>query len=180
MADKILQSLGPHAGTLLTVMLVLMTVYTALVIYWLIVSRKMFRRYDAFMRGRDAESLEDEIAELIDKVDGLERQDVANKDVMRAINRNLVSSFQKTGLVKYNAFEGMGGQASFALTLLDLNNNGFVINVIHSRNTCYTYLKEIHAGQAEVVLGEEERESLLQAMKNRNRFYDDPGESLND
>ena len=180
MAEQILQNLGPHAGTLLTVMLVLMTVYTVLVIYWLIVSRKMFRRYDAFMRGRDAESLEDEIAELIDKVDGLERQDVANKDVMRAINRNLVSSFQKTGLVKYNAFEGMGGQASFALTLLDLNNNGFVINVIHSRNTCYTYLKEIHAGQAEVVLGEEERESLLQAMKNRNRFYDDPGESLND
>lgn len=179
MGEKFVRDLGISTDSLLLILLILVAIYTVFVIFWIFQSRKMFRRYDAFMRGRDAENLEDEIAELIDKVDKLERQDVANKDIMRAINRNLVNSFQKTGVVKYNAFDGMGGQASFALTLLDLNNNGILINVIHSRNTCYTYLKEIHAGQAEVVLGEEERDSLLQAMKNKNRFYDSELEDSN-
>ena len=62
--------------------------------------------------------------------------------------------------------------ASFALALLDLNNNGFILNVIHSRSSCYTYLKEIRNGECEVALGAEERAALMQAMKKKDRFYD--------
>ena len=125
-----------------------------------------------FMRGRDAASLEDVISELIENVNRLQEQDVANKDVLRVINRNQVNTFQKSGVVKYNAFEGMGGQASFALALLDLNNSGIMLNVIHSRSACYTYLKEIKNGECEVVLGAEERMALMQAMKKKDRFYE--------
>ena len=42
------------------------------------------------------------------------------------------SAYQKMGLVKYDAFNQMGGQLSFSLALLDENNNGFIINSVHS------------------------------------------------
>lgn len=179
MAAQIFEKLGITGDTAILILMILVVVYTILTVYWLFRSRKVFKRYEIFMRGKDAETLEDAIAELIDKVASLEEQDQANKDVLRIVNRNQVNTFQKSGVVKYNAFDGMGGQASFVLTLLDLNNNGFLLNVIHSRNTCYTYLKEIHEGQADVVLGAEERASLMQAMKKKDRFFD-PDENILD
>jgi hypothetical protein len=53
---------------------------------------------------------------------------------------------------------------SFALAMLDMNNTGFVINAIHSKEGCYTYIKEIVKGESYIVLGEEEKEALRQAV----------------
>lgn len=52
-------------------------------------------------------------------------------------------SFQKFGIVKYDAFQQMGGQLSFSLVLLNENDNGFIINSVHSTEGCYSYSKEI-------------------------------------
>ena len=168
-----------NVKALLIVVLVLIVAYTVLLILGFMRYRTMKQSYDMFMRGRDAASLEDIISELINNVNTLQEQDVANKDVLRVINRNQVNTFQKTGVIKYNAFEGMGGQASFALALLDLNNTGIILNVIHSRSACYTYLKEIKHGECDVVLGAEERMALMQAVKKKDRFFN-PDEKILD
>ena len=97
---------------------------------------------------------------------------MANKDMLRVLNRKQINAYQKTGIRKYNAFEGMGGMASFAIALLDLENNGIILNVIHSRNSCYTYLKEIREGECEVALSAEEKAALMQATRKKDRFYD--------
>ncbi len=172
MGSKILSEMGIDSGLLLLILLFLVIVYTVLVVFWLVRSRKVFQRYEVFMRGKDAASLEDLLAQLTFKVENLQNQDMANKDMLRVINRNLVNSYQKTGITKYNAFDGMGGMASFAIAMLDLNNNGIILNVIHSRSSCYTYLKEIKNGSCEVALGAEEKSALMQAMRKRDRFYD--------
>ncbi|MBQ6427909.1 MAG: DUF4446 family protein [Oscillospiraceae bacterium] len=168
-----------NVKALLIVVLVLIVAYTVLLILGFMRYRTMKQSYDMFMRGRDAASLEDIISKLINNVNTLQEQDVANKDVLRVINRNQVNTFQKTGVIKYNAFEGMGGQASFALALLDLNNTGIILNVIHSRSACYTYLKEIKNGECDVVLGAEERMALMQAVKKKDRFFN-PDEKILD
>ena len=74
------------------------------------------------------------------------------------------NNYQKVGIVKYDAFNEMGGKLSFALTLLDGNNSGWVINAMHSREGCYTYIKEIVRGESYIELAEEEAESLEQAI----------------
>ncbi|MCQ4833339.1 DUF4446 family protein, partial [Hungatella sp. SL.1.14] len=71
---------------------------------------------------------------------------------------------QKFGLVKYNAFKGMGGNLSFAMALLDYTNTGFVLNSVHSREGCYVYIKEVERGETDVLLGSEERDALEQAL----------------
>ena len=58
----------------------------------------------------------------------------------------------------------MGGNLSFALTLLDGDNNGFILNSMHSREGCYNYIKEIVKGESYIELSEEEAESLERAI----------------
>ena len=126
--------------------------------------RRLDRKYDYFMRGKDAETLEDIIMDEIDELRDLRAEDRSNKDSIRTLNRNFRASFQKYGIVKYNAFKGMGGNLSFALAVLDYTNSGFVMNCVHSREGCYLYIKEVDIGQTDIVLGNEEQEALEQAL----------------
>ena len=75
-------------------------------------------------------------------------------------------TFQKIGLVKYDAFNEMGGKLSFSLALLNETDDGFVLNAVHSREGCYTYIKEIVGGNSIIVLAEEEQEALKMAKEN--------------
>ena len=87
-----------------------------------------------------------------------------NKNDIRKLYKKLESAFQKFGLVKYDAFRQMGGQLSFSLALLDENNNGFLINSVHSTEGCYSYTKEIKQGECSISLSEEEVKALELAM----------------
>ena len=171
MSDSILNQLGFDPVILVAIMAGLIVFLGGVVIISLIKMEKVYRRYDLFMRGRDAESLEDLIAEIYENTQKLMDQDLANKDVMKVVSRSLSNTYQKTGIVKYNAFEGMGGQSSFALALLDMTNSGFLLNAMHSRNSCYIYVKEIHEGEPESALGKEERQALDAALKKKDRFF---------
>ena len=68
------------------------------------------------------------------------------------------------GIVKYDAFNEMGGKLSFALAMLDGNDSGWILNAMHSREGCYTYVKEILKGESFVELSEEEAEALDKAI----------------
>lgn len=125
---------------------------------------KLYRRYDRFMRGKDAETLEDTMVNIMEQLKELNAKDRANKDMMKVLAKQVKDSFQKFGFVKYNAFKGMGGNLSFVLAMLDDNNTGFVLDVVHSREGCYLYLKEVEEGATEVLLGSEEQEALEQAL----------------
>ena len=126
--------------------------------------KRLYRSYDYFMRGKDAETLEDIIIDHIHDIQELKSQDRANKDQIRINNKNMRASFQKFGMVSYNAFKGMGGNLSFAFALLDYTNTGFIMNSVHSREGCYLYLKAVDRGQTEILLGNEEKEALEQAL----------------
>ena len=52
--------------------------------------------------------------------------------------------------------------------MLDENNNGWILNAMHSREGCYTYIKEIVNGQSYIELAEEESESLERAIYQEN------------
>ncbi len=126
--------------------------------------KSIYRQYDAFMRGRDAESLEDLIVEEKQRIEALEKSDMTNKEVMRAMNRNIRASFQKAGVVRYDAFEGMGGKMSFAAALLDYTNTGIILNCMHGTAGCFLYIKEVEAGATDVQLGAEEKGALERAL----------------
>lgn len=126
--------------------------------------RRLYRAYDMFMRGKDAETLESTIIALGEDIRDLRAEDRANKDAIRVLNKNQRASFQKFGIVRYNAFQDMGGNMSFAMAILDYTNSGFIMNTVHSREGCYLYLKTVDCGQTEILLSAEEKEALEQAL----------------
>lgn len=144
---------------------VLTLILLVVVIVCIIRMKKLYRRYDIFMRGKDAETLEDTLLAQIEEIKMLKAEDRANKDTLKMLGKLQKSSFQKMGIVKYDAFQGMGGKLSFCLAVLDSSNTGFVMNSVHGRECCYNYLKEIINGTSEVALGHEEKEALEAALE---------------
>ena len=121
---------------------------------------KLKKRYKIFMSGKNAKSLEDTLIKRLDQVDDLIAANSANEKNINKLFSNMKFTFQKVGLVKYDAFHEMGGKLSFSLALLNETNDGFVLNAVHSREGCYTYIKEIVGGNSIIVLAEEEQEAL--------------------
>ena len=145
-----------------------------LLIFWIITivnliqMKKLKKNYRIFMEGKDAKTLEDTLIKRLDQVDTLIEANEKNADNIDKIFHDMKFTFQKVGLVKYDAFNEMGGKLSFSLALLNETNDGFIINAMHSREGCYTYIKEIMDGNSIIVLAEEEKEALDMAMKSNN------------
>ena len=116
------------------------------------------------MIGKDGKTLEESILEQFENLDTIKNVVRQNRQDIKEIYRTLENKYQKTGIVKYDAFHEMGGNLSFALTMLDGNNNGWIINAMHSREGCYTYIKEVVNGESYIELAEEEAESLDRAI----------------
>lgn len=125
---------------------------------------KLKKKYKQFMGDTDAKSLEEKIIERLDQIDGLVESNDTNKSKIERLENQMSITFQKIGLVKYDAFNEMGGKLSFSLALLNEKNDGFIINAMHSREGCYTYIKEIIAGNSIIVLASEEKEALDMAL----------------
>ena len=125
---------------------------------------KLRKRLDKFVLGKDGASLEEDIASLYEDNNLLKSNVEKNKKDIRILYKKLESAYQKRGLVKYDAFSQMGGQLSYSLALLDENNNGFILNSVHSVEGCYSYTKEIKNGECSLELGKEEAEALEIAM----------------
>ena len=123
-----------------------------------------------FMRGMDGASLERAFAARFNQMDLLEEYSRNHMEEIRKIKEVQNITLNKVAIVKYDAFKEMGGKLSFALAMLDKENNGFVMNAIHSSDGCYTYVKEIVKGESYVVLGEEEKEALRQAVNSHNEL----------
>ena len=121
------------------------------------------------MQGKNVKSLEEKIAELFDDNKSLKETVDENRKELRKLNKNQEFAFQKFGLIKYDAFKQMGGMLSFSLALLNDQNNGFIINSVHSSDGCYSYTKEIKDGISEISLGEEEKKALDIALNSNNR-----------
>ena len=130
-------------------------------------TKKLKKNYQAFMKGKNAKSLEETLIKRLDQIDSLIEANKANEQDIKKIFTDMKYTFQKVGLVKYDAFNEMGGKLSFSLALLSESNNGFVLNAVHSREGCYTYIKEIIDGNSVLTLAEEEKEAL-EIAKERN------------
>lgn len=147
-------------GYVLVGLLIAFIILLILIIVQMNTTNKLKKRYTKFMRGKEVKSLEKEIIGLYEDNKFLKIATEKNKKDISIIYKKLESAFQKVGLVKYDAFNHMGGKLSFSLALLDENNNGVIINSVHSAEGCYCYSKDIKNGQCNISLGEEEKQAL--------------------
>lgn len=151
-------------GYIILVILILFIVVIILLIMQIITTNRLKKRLNKFVLGSDGESLEQDIVALYEDNKLLKISVDKNKKDIRSLYKNFEKAYQKMGLVKYDAFNQMGGQLSFSLALLNENNDGFIMNSVHSTDGCYSYTKEIKGGESSISLGKEEIEALEIAM----------------
>ncbi len=163
-----LSSLDP--AILFIAMLVIIIV--AFVLLFIQSSRlsKLEKKYNKFMQGKEAQSLEEEIVGLFHDNRLIRSENEKNRKDIIDINKRLTNSFQKIGLEKYDAFSMNGGKLSFALCMLDENDNGFLLNSVHNSDGMnYSYSKQINAGVSDVELSKDERRALDKALASTSR-----------
>ena len=164
MESKILAEIGVDPAIILIVMFILIVVLFFMVINANMKYIRLKASYTSFMKGKDGKTLEESIFERFDELDEVTKMALKNRQEIRNLQEDLLGTLQKVGNLRYDAFSEMGGNLSFALTLLDGNNNGYIINSMHSREGCYNYIKEIVKGESYIELSEEEAESLDRAI----------------
>ena len=164
MESKILAKLGIDPAFIFLFMLILIVVLFVLYVNVSLKYDRLKNSYASFMRGKDGKNLEESILTKFSELDGIAKIIKQNRADVKEMYRRTEHCIQKCGIVKYDAFNEMGGKLSFALALLDSDNTGWIMNAMHSREGCYTYVKEILKGESYVELSEEEAEALDRAI----------------
>ncbi len=173
MNNGILDNIGiSDPGILIIILLVLVIILSVMLIFLLIRYNQLNVSYQMFMKGRKAESLEEEIGALFDDISTLKASTEKNRKDIKKMIENLHDCYQRVGIVKYDAFKEMGGKLSFSVALLNDNETGFIINSIHSSEGCYVYTKEIVNGECAISLGDEEKKALTLALSAEPYTYD--------
>ena len=157
----IFDAIGIDAGIVLIIVILIQLVLIFFLVKQSMKLARLTNKYKMFMRGKDAISLEKAFEKKFEAVKYQADEIYKLKEIQKM-------TLNKTAIVKYDAFKDVGGKLSFALAMLDKENSGFVLNAIHSREGCYTYVKEIVKGESYIVLGEEEKEALRQAVNAHN------------
>ena len=103
----------------------------------------------------------------------VENVDEKNKEIEKycdRLDKNISQCIQKIGMVRYSAFKDTGSDLSFALAMLDDNNDGVILNGIYSREMSNIYAKQVKNGSAINKLSEEEKQALEKALNVPNRY----------
>lgn len=126
------------------------------------------KRYNNFMKGdKDVTTLEQVILSHLEDIERMDQKTNALANKIIEIDNILLGAYQKMSIIKYNAFREMGGNLSFVLAMLDSNNNGFLLNSVHSKDSCYTYVKDIVNGKSKTELSEEEKQALEETIRQK-------------
>ena len=105
------------------------------------------------------------VGALLGKIDRLEQ---AVRALNAADNRQQVQiegSVRRVGVMRYDAFEDVGGRLSFSCALLDEHGTGVVLTSINGRQETRVYAKPVTVGQSTYNLSREEEEAIRQAMQ---------------
>lgn len=87
------------------------------------------------------------------------------RDSITALAEKGARHLQGVGLVRYDAFDDVGGKQSYSICLLDGDKNGVIITYLTGRNSTRSYAVAVDSGEASRQLSDEEDRALRDAVK---------------
>ena len=160
---RIAESLGESSGTVFLVLCVVVPILGIATIWLSVRVRRLSRARALNLSGENAERLARDLAACAQDIKGLQDRAGALSSDLDRLARQQLLCLQRVGFVRFDAFDDVGGEQSFALALLDGNGNGLVVSSIYSRRESRIYAKQISAGNASHTLSREEEEAIRQA-----------------
>ena len=133
-----------------------------MVFLWRRVGR--MRNAQAVILGSDSRDLLEFAVALQARIDDLHRSVDAVAAGLSSVDRRVDGSVTNTAVVRYDAYEGTGGQQSASVALLDATRTGTVLTAIQGRDYARIYVKDLDRGRSSVALSPEEQEAVDRAM----------------
>lgn len=140
-------------------------VLVALNVFLIFYFHKTNKKFDLLLEKGKIKDLKEVLFKQIDKTKN--QEEIINKIIDRIKNLENISekTFQKLGVIRFNPFDSLGGNQSFVISLLDKQNNGFVISSLFFKDGNRVYAKAIQNGLSEHALSNEEKEALKRAIE---------------
>ena len=137
--------------------------YAIIINLWMNVSY-MKKRYRKMMTGVDGQNLERMLIGHIEETQKVVKENQRIDQENKAIAALLQKALTRVGVVRFRAFEDMGSDLSYAVSLLDAENNGVILSSIFGREDSRSYVKPIEGGKSTYTLTDEEQQALQKAM----------------
>lgn len=155
---------GLQRGDNTTLLLLILSVLTLLLVLgWLILAALLMRqqrRLQALTRGIDGRNLEEVFAAHLETVARVDRRMDAVEQAVAVLQAQIPHCLQKISLLRYDAFDDVGGEQSFTVALLDQRGDGILLTSVYSRMDVRVYAKSIRNGRASHTLSAEEERVL--------------------
>lgn len=139
---------------------VLTGVVLFLCVAWIIITEKRLKR---FFLGKKAKDLEDTIIMLENEINKLNKAKGNIEKEISVINLKLKKSIRGLETIRFNPFPDQGSNQSFAVGMLNEENDGLVISSLYSRERMSIFAKPIKGGTSLYELSTEEKEALVKA-----------------
>ena len=161
----IITSLRDNSGTILAGLSLLVILMMALLIRATITINKLHKRFAVLLSDESESSMEIMLREHLEERRNLQKQVESIDHRTATLERKMQRSKRHVGLVRYDAFQDIGGLQSFAMAIYDDNGDGAVVSSIVGRADNKVYGKNIVGGKSDRNLGDEEQQAILEAVK---------------
>lgn len=166
--SELFEKVGIDMGLIVLFLMLIVIVLIIFIMKLQLQMNRLDRKYRMFMRGSDGQSLEKLLQRKLNVMDKILENEESQTALINEVKSIQNTTLNKYGVVKYDAFDDVGGKLSFALAMLDKDDTGIVLNAVHSRDNCFLYIKEIVKGESYIMLSEEEIDALRLAKSSRD------------
>ena len=128
-------------------------------------TRRLEKRYRTLLGGAEGRNVEVLLLDYIARTDSLSAQLEQTRSELTDLGNVCQQHVQKVGILRYNAFDDVGGEQSFSVALLDANATGVVISGLCGREETRVYAKPVRAGRSTHNLSDEEITAIAQAIE---------------
>jgi len=158
------ESIGQNVEMWLAVSLLMHLLWVLVLTLLLVRVRSLNRRLQRLTAGATGVSLERVLVDHLARVEEVDTRQRQVEQRVSALEDRIPLCVQHVGLVRYDAFEDVGGQQSFSLAMLDALQNGIILTSVYSRSDVRVYAKAVRQGQPSHPLSEEEQQALRNAL----------------
>ncbi len=128
-------------------------------------TRRLEKRYRALLGGADGKDVERLLLDCLTQTNSLAAQLEKTQRDLADLQRDCTGHVQRVGILRYNAFEDVGGEQSFSVALLDACANGVVISGLCGREETRVYAKPVRAGHSVHNMSDEEITAIARAIE---------------
>lgn len=157
---------GDNATLLLLVLVALVLLLLIFCLVFAVTLARQGRRLKALTHGVEGRNLEEVLVAHIDRVDETHRRMEALEQAVAVLQAQLPDCLQRVNMLRYDAFDDVGGEQSFSVALLNRRGDGIMLTSVYSRMDVRVYAKAIEKGRAGHALSSEE-ERVLREMTAR-------------